>query len=216
MKHPRITTLWLPVLVGLLALSTAGCLFSPDKRDPSDNPPPSLYKPQTSPANVLDNLVAAYVDRDLVEYTKLFDPVEFSFRFDPSDVTDQPDLPEFWGWVDEESVHRRMFESEEVLDIRLAFTKGQVVNAEEADGEEIDLTWKKMTITGVELEVEVTNPDDPTDNIIYKVSGDRAEYFFKEYPEEQVPDGAGVNRPLWRITQWKDIKVGARPEGPVS
>jgi hypothetical protein len=109
-----------------------------------------------------------------------------------------------------------MFSSEDVLDITLAFLKGQVQDVEESDGEEIDLSWKKMTITGVELEVETKNPVNPTDNIIYKVAGDRAEYFFKEYPDEQIPDATGLMKPIWRITQWKDVRVGPRPEGPIS
>ena len=216
MKLPRITALGLPVLVGLLAVSAAGCLFSPDKQSPGGEPTPSNYKPQTSAANVLDNLRTAYEERKLEEYTKLFDPIEFSFRFDPVDLRDQPDLPAFWSWTEEEAVHRKMFDSEDVIDISLTFIKGQVQDVDEGDGEQIDLSWKKMTITGVQLEVETKNPDDPTDNIIYKVNGDRALYFFKEYPDEQVPDANGVMKPLWRITEWRDIRIGARPEGPIS
>lgn len=213
MKLLRNAAPRLPILIlAALALSTTGCLFSPDKGDSDDNPPPvSNYKPQTSPQNVLDNLREAYEQRELPAYERLFDPVEFKFVFDPIDLDGSPDLPPFWGWADERRVHERMFESEDVLDIRLSFVKGTVQNAEESDGQEIDLTWKKMYITGVELEVETRNPDDPTDNIIYKVSGDRALYFFKEYPEELVDDGNGGQRPIWRITEWRDQRVGVRP-----
>lgn len=214
MKLPRIAAFVLPVLVGLLAISAAGCLFSPDKGDPNDNQPPSNYKPQTSPANVLANLRTAYVERKLDEYAKLFDPVEFSFKFDPLDLQDSPDLPPFWGWADEERVHRNMFESDDVLDIRLTFVPGVVQDAEESDGTDVDLSWKKMTITSVELEVEAKNPADPTDNLIYRVPGDRAIYFFKEYPDEQVLDG-NVLRSTWKITQWKDVRVSGSDGRPM-
>ncbi|MCA9754334.1 MAG: hypothetical protein KDA27_00920 [Candidatus Eisenbacteria bacterium] len=209
MKLPRIATLGLPALVGLLAVSTAGCLFSPDTKPPKTET--SDYLPQTSPANVLDNLVKAYNLKNVEEYAKLFDSTEFTFRFDPIDLQNDTDLPEFWDWTVEYDVTKNMFESDDVRRIELEFQKGPVLPVTEDDGEQVDLTWKKMTVTGVHLEVETNNPADPTDPVIFLVSGDRAKFFFKEYPTELIEDEDGNLNPKWRITEWSDIRVEGRP-----
>ncbi|MEZ4650792.1 MAG: hypothetical protein R3E97_18820 [Candidatus Eisenbacteria bacterium] len=210
MKLPRIATLGLPILVGLLAISTAGCLFSPDTKDPK--PTRSDYKPQTSPANVLANLIMAYNRRNVDEYAKLFDTTEFTFRFDPVDLEgENNDLPEFWGWPVEFEVTKNMFESDEVFRIALEFDNGPVQDVSEEDGEQVDLSWKKMTVTSVHLEVEANNPADPTDNVVFLVQGDRALFFFKEYPTDLIEDENGNLNPRWRITEWRDIRIDARP-----
>ena len=189
----------------LVVLALVGC--SDDKVTiPEPEPDPSPYLAPTSPANLLDNLRTAMELRDPDAYAALFDPEEFVFRFDPVDLRDQPDLPASWGFQGETTWSRRAFESPNVLDISLSFIKGAVQDVDESDGAEVDLSWKKSTITGVQLEIETRNPDDPTDNIIYKVSGDRALFFFVIDPDSTIG-----GEPVWQIVEWRDIRVGARP-----
>ena len=197
---------WLALLPALFLAVLVGC--SDKDKVTVPEPDPSPYAAPTSPHALLDNLITAMELRDIDAYRALFDETEFTFVFDPRDVTEQPDLPPFWGYATEVLWAGRAFASLDVLDIRLAYIKGVVADADSTDGD-VPETWKKVTITGIELEVEVRNPDDPTDNIIYPVSGDRGLFFFAEIPGVVI-DGQAT----WKITEWRDIRVGARPDAP--
>ena len=200
----RVARAFAPLAAMLALLVLAGCKDK-DKVVVPD-PEPSPYLAPTSPHNLLDNLRTAIELRDIDAYAALFDESEFTFHFDPVDLSDQPDLPELWGYVGEVLWATNAFGSADVLDISLAFMKGAVSDAESSDGEGVQLTWKKATITAIELEIETKNPQNPTDPIFYKVSGDRGQFFFAVDPDVVV-DG----EPTWKIVRWKDIRVGARP-----
>ena len=188
----------------LLGASLAGC--SDDKTTEPD-PEPSPYLPATSPGNVLDNLQIAMELRDAVGFEALLFAPEFRFVVDPVDLRDQPDLPRHWGYDCEADLIERMLDSPSVLDLTLRFVKGEVEDARSEDGPG-DPSWKRSMITDVEFELETVNPDDPTDNIIYKVNGDRAIFLFAQDPTEL----AG-GEPSWKITEWRDVRIGASPSG---
>ncbi len=200
MKLRNHNTLGLGLLALLLAVASTGCLFSPDKSKPTEDGE-AQYLPQTSEANVLENLITSYVEKELLEYEKLFDHNVFEFVFDPLDVQEDQDLPPFWLWDEERESTKNMFESELVLEIRLEYIPGTAVAVDEGD-DVPDLTWTKVEVTNVELEVETRDPLGG-ENIIYKVSGDRAIYFFKSYDDELV-DG----QPTVRIVEWRDQRTG--------
>ncbi len=58
----------LPVILLLAALALlSGCIFSPEKKAPPKTIPPLEYLKPISPSNALENLVAAYKNRDSVQ-----------------------------------------------------------------------------------------------------------------------------------------------------
>ena len=183
-------------------------LVGPGCNDDSVSPDPvvSPYLPATSAANLLDNLITAMVEKNSTEYEKLFDQDEFTFRFDPVDLQGDGDLPEYWGFEGEARWSRNAFGSSDVRRVELDFMKGPLLDTTEEDGEFVDLSWKKMTVTGVHLELETQNPADPTDPVIFLVSGDRAQFFFS-IDEEHTIGG----QPTWKIVEWRDIRVEGRP-----
>ncbi len=89
-----------------------------------------------------------------------------------------------------------MFESELVLDIELAFVVGPTVFARESDA--VPLDWRKIIVTNFEFEMDMIDPKGG-ENIIYKVSGARQEFFFQVYPDELIGGS-----PRWRITEWRE------------
>ncbi|MEZ4649586.1 MAG: hypothetical protein R3E97_12545 [Candidatus Eisenbacteria bacterium] len=184
-------------------------LVGPGCDDDSVSPDPivSPYLPATSAANLLDNLITAMEARNSSEYEKLFDEEEFKFRFDPVDLEgENNNLPEFWGFDGEAQWSRNAFESTDVLRISLEFDKGPLQDVAPEDGEFVDLSWKKMMVTSVHLEIEMKNPADPTDNVIFLVQGDRAQFFFA-IDEEHTIGG----EPTWKIVEWRDIRIEGRP-----
>ncbi|MEZ4649587.1 MAG: hypothetical protein R3E97_12550 [Candidatus Eisenbacteria bacterium] len=188
-------------LVGLSILG-AGC----GGDDVTAPEPESPYLSATSAQSLMANFITALESRDLDGYAALFDQTEFTFRIDPVDLGDDPGLPEFWDWPVEYTWAKNAFESPDVRSIRLEFDLGEVLDVTEGDGEFVDLTWKKMTITGVHLEIIVENPSDPNDPIHLLVQGDRGLFFFA-IDETHLTNGA----PTWKIVEWRDIRVGLRP-----
>jgi len=199
MKPIQIQRLLAPAFTLVLAFTLAGCLFSPDSKTGGDDV--EVVEPINA-ENVLDLLIDSYVAKEIDRYSGLFDTVQYTFRFDRTDVENDPDLDPSWGWPEELTSTKNMFESELVLGITLDFVKGDTEFARESDGEGVSLEWRKVICTEIELEIDTIDPDGG-ENIIYKVAGDRAMYFFETYPEELI-DG----QPRWRIVEWRDIRVG--------
>ena len=189
---------WGFLLVPILLLLGAGCLFSPDKGG-DDEDVVDVYLPNTSIANVLANLITAYEDRNFGEYEKLFDQELFTFEVSEIDIGGPEPLPLFWGWPVERSSADNMFASEEVLSIELDFTFPTPRPVEEADGvDEFDVDMMTF-LTTLELIITADNPEDPNDQNTFIVEGDRHEFFFKEYPDETIE-----GEPVWRIVLWRD------------
>ncbi len=194
---------WQSALLGLAVLSMTGAFGCSDDDNTVAEPQPNPYLAQVTPENVLRNLITAYVEEDLDEYEKLFDHDLFEFVFDPLDVQEDQDLPPFWLWDEERESAKNMFDSNLVLDIRLEYVPGMAVQVDEGD-DVPDLSWMKVEVTNIELEIETKDPLGG-ENIIYKVSGDRGVFFFREYPNETV---GGL--PLVRIVEWRDQRTAFR------
>ncbi len=196
-KHERLLLLLIPAVLVLLT----GCPWSPSKKKNGDTPPPTLYLPQSSPAYCLENLITAYVDRNIGEYLKLF-PEDFTFVFSPEDISQDPSIPVQWGLAEEREATENMFTSDIVDRIELSFTQSV---ADTSDHEFPD-TWK-VTVSEVELRVHTRTEDG--EFLLLKVSGGLATFYFKEYEGEEASDG----QPLWRIWRWEDQPLGKTRPG---
>ena len=80
------------VIAALAVLGLSGCPFTPDQDDDNHKPPPVQFRPRTSPENLLENLKAAYQERNVDEYDSLLAD-DFDFIFCPYDQA-QPNIPE--------------------------------------------------------------------------------------------------------------------------
>jgi len=76
-------------LVALVLL--AGCIFSPERKPPTVKAPLSYLKP-TSPQDVLQNLIASYVNRDSVQTRLVYDASYVGTSIDPSAPDPIPDF----------------------------------------------------------------------------------------------------------------------------
>lgn len=192
MRHMRLGFL---LLVPALLVVLTGCPWDPDKGDNPD-PDPTIYLPQSAPANCLENLITAYVDRNLDEYLKLFSE-DFTFVFSPDDISQDPDIPVQWGLAEEQESTENMFTSDIVDEIELNFTQSVADSA----GDEFPGTWKAI-VSEVELRVFTRTEDG--EPLTLKVSDGFATFYFKEFPEETASDG----KTLWRIWRWEDQPIG--------
>lgn len=191
-------------IVAMLAL-IPGCLFSPDKQEPK-NPGDGDYQLRTTIGGVMNNLLVSYRKRDIDRYLELFHPA-FNFVFDPQDVIDDPDIPPSWDYNEERSSTRNMFEAELVERITIDFVPGPALDAGEADQGNWPLPsgTKKVIVTAVELNVDTRDPLGG-ENIIYRVNGDQA-IFFLVQDSTETQEGL----PVWKIFEWRDVKIGPRP-----
>lgn len=205
LAHPRLAFVFAIAALGTL-VGLAGC--SDESTDPPP-PEPSPYLPQTSPANVLANLRESFELRDAEGFLDQLYAPEFRFVRDALDLEDQPGLPRHWGYDCEAEIIEAMLGATTVLDVRLTFVMGTPQGPLPED-EAPDPDWQRILVTSVELEVEAVNPQDPTDNLIYRVPGDRAVFLFASDPNEIV-EGA----PAWKIAEWQDVRVwgGGRSSG---
>lgn len=203
-KFARIGTLLSTAAVALGAVALSGCDDDATKPDLT----PSPYLAATSPENVIDNLVTAVELRDPEGYAALFDKDAFVFRLDPVDLQGDSNLPPFWNYDGEAAWSKNCFESTDVRRIELEWNKGPLQELDpENDPEDYSGQGvRKMLITGVHLEVDTNNPANPTDPVIFLVSGDRATFYFKPDPNHLVG-----GQPTWKIVEWRDIRVEGRP-----
>jgi len=199
MKPSTLGSIRTPIVLIAIALLLSGCSENDTILKPSEDPMvESTFLPNNSEPNLLDNLIRSYVEKNIDGYTLLFDPDQFEFVFDPTDVENNPRIPRSWEWGLDWATTRNLFNHRLVLGIKLDFIKGKTTPSP-AD-EPPDRT--KIVATGVELEIDTVDPEGG-ENIIYKVSGDRGTFFFQSYPDELI-DG----QPRQRIVEWRDERVG--------
>ncbi len=158
------------------------------------------YLPPTSPANVLANLQAAYADRNIGQYRKLFTE-DFTFVFNPLDPED-PDhpTPASWGLVDELEATQNMFEDELVHEVELTGYRMGVPQA--ADSVFYGPHAWKVRVDETNLQVATRTPDG--DLLTLVVQGTTEMFFFREDPTRPI-DG----HPTWFIFRWEDQPIGS-------
>ena len=177
------------VLFGIAAFAI-GC----DDEEPGPSGPPNPeYEPLTSPENLIVNLQASYIRRDIEQYAQLLAP-EFRFQFQPIDQTEIG--KEFWTH-DEDSVGTRaLLTTPEVAVIRISLLYS-------GKDSTIDKTPPadsvRIRIQTTDLQVEQTNE-------VAWVVVDQQDMFFRKGISAN-----GENPAHWFMYEWDDLPSLASP-----
>lgn len=150
---------------------------------------------RSSPAAVLASLQRAYTERSAADYESLL-AVDFKFYFCERDAQ----LGAMLTREQEAAIHRRMFASEEVLELRLDFSAG-AAEPDEArlDPLVADRNLWTATLSAVDLLLVRQPPSGPP--IAMQVR-DGVEQFWFRREERAEPD---TGEPIWTIVEWREI-----------
>lgn len=188
------------VIAALAVLGLAGCPFTPDQDDGNGHePPPVQFLARTSPENLLKNLMAAYQERNVVEYESLL-AEDFDFIFCAYDQA-QPNIPDSWGRVEEIEAHEGIFDGEFVQSLSLQFEYSQpVFDEEHFDG--VDSLWV-VDVTALRLELFGTprsTPDEPAQT--FKVQDGQVTMRFRK-------DAGNFfeGKQVWKIAEMEETTV---------
>jgi len=154
---------------------------------------------RTSPAEVIDQLEAAYVAMDTMNY---LDCLSGDFIFYPcEDDVQNPDLeiPFEWYKPDERTMHGNMFgESSDVESISLTLTTAEVVYDSGVDPEDpLDDTY--VHTEDVELRVNTYG------GVTYLATAP-SEFHLRVDPDEEGPYG----ETMWEVYEWYDLSDPGR------
>jgi hypothetical protein len=178
------------VAATLLAVLAWGC----DEGRIIIDPPPPLpkYLPQTSPENVVNNLMASYERREIDRYAALLDPT-FIFKFQQADIP--PDLPrDYWNRDEDSTGTGALFgATEEVSQIMLDLG----AYASEDAGRIDEPGTKRIRLTHAKLEV-----DQYTEAVLL-VQGDIQDMYFR-----RGSAAAGTDSTKWYLFEWHDLSGG--------
>ena len=188
MKHLKALRFLVLLAVPLLS----GCPFSTKPKD-DPPPPPIVYKPATSPENLLENLQTAYTNKNIFEYLAIFSGA-FTFVFNPDDVEQNPgEIPVSWGIAEEQFAHEQLFDDSEVFAIALTWSP------QDREVSEIPQADTKIVINNIRLTVETL--DDSGGERTLLAEGDAWFYFIKTGATTDEGDS------LWAVWQWEDRTV---------
>ncbi len=189
-RHLRILALAALAAAGVALMS--GCPFSTDPKDPP--PPEDPYLPRTSAANLLLNLKTAYLLREVAPYESLL-ARDFEFYFSEEDQS----IAEKLTRDEEISIHRNMFGSDEVQNITLSFTTGDLTeDVNKPDPRYPDRNLWTITLTNVDLTLRVVNEGQTT---TYELQDGIEQYWFREEAWTDRKTGDKI----WTIVQWKEL-----------
>ncbi len=197
----RMTILF--VLGALLAVSGAGCIFSPTTTEPP--PPRTQYVEPTSPENQMENLQVAYrryLSDGIDEYAKILAP-EFRFYFQDGDEPNGLGR-NYWLRDEDSTGTAALFRSPEVTNIQIDLNYGKATVPNEVD----------MPDGALKVRVSPTNLTvDDRSGITYEVTGDIQDMFFRK----GLVENAGEDTTAWYLFEWRDIPAGggnsAAPDG---
>lgn len=158
---------------------------SSDRRLAGTETPIGVITDPSQPEDVLHNLRAAYILRDLTLHNSLFDTLGFEFVFDPIDMKYDPDVPKSWGWEDEQLAARNMFQSILLERVRVQFAVG----SPRFQGDDV----VEIDVSDVQLSLDTRDPAGG-ENIIFAVSGDAARF-------RLTRNASGK----WKIAAWEDV-----------
>jgi hypothetical protein len=204
MKLLRSAMVWTLVAVGPLVILSSCLLDSSDRRTIVD---PWPYRPQTSPENVVYNLQASYLLREIDEYAKLLAP-EFIFLDQPVDAQELAER--FWTgegdkhlWTRDEDIAgtRALFEATVVASISIDLDHGP---AEAAEDMSLPDNTKKIRINQLFLHV------DETSGVTWVVT--QVQEFFSRPGDPDL----GENPDSWFLVAWREIPSATAPSSPAS
>lgn len=154
--------------------------------------PDSLYPVRSSPENVLVKLELAYERMDAEAYLDCL-AEDFLFYLNPEDVSDWPELPEYWDKAEETTIHENMFgDGTNVLSVALWLTHDTDSYDPGDPGDPLDDLWTYRE----DYDIRVTLPPDLT---LHAVSP--SDFVFQVDPDE-VGHGGML---LWEIVLWYDL-----------
>jgi len=178
----------------LVAFALTGCWnpFAPDEGGNGPPPQDAQYKIRKTPQNVIHNLRTSYVYMDADRYLDCL-AEDFLFFLNPTDLTEFPELPEYWDKAEEARIHHNMFaEDTDVDGITIVFTHDTAVWDDGGTGDPLDDTW--TYVEDIDLRVQL-----PPDLTLHAQAP--AEFLFRVDPDETGPEG----EILWEIWKQWDI-----------
>jgi len=178
----RISRVFL--LVGLVAVAFAGCIFSPKTEDPT--PPRNEYAELTAPESLIVNLQVSYRRKDIPRYAELL-ATDFVFKFQEIDQTQNGDA---WTRDQDSTGTDALFRTPLVSTINIDLTH---LPAEDPSELGFDDDVKKVRINFVQLEVE------QTDGTTLLVT-DLQDMYFR--PGREL---LGEDPERWYLLEWRDF-----------
>jgi hypothetical protein len=191
-----MTRLGVLVLVAVLLPTGIGCIE--DCMDCGFRPPELKPKPQTSPENVVNNLQASYVLRQIEVYAKLLAP-EFRFVFQSIDAEEI--AQDSWTREEDLAGTDALFEATVVTSIYIDLIHGPAVDAEDP---ELPADAKKIRINQTLLQVDESTG-------LTWVASDIQDLFFR--PGDP---GQGEDPDHWFLIEWRDIPTTSAPRTPTT
>lgn len=181
----------------MLVASLSACLLDPKPPEKQETPPPQTYefKDLTQKDHVLNNLVAAYVQRDILEYRRIIDPALYQFFFSDGDVSNG--LPaDGWDKTQDDAatanlLNRNNPNPNRVLSITLDVAQKNLVWIETAADPPLNETWWSVTTT-YSFQIRTAN------DFTYLTNGSPQAQFI-------VRNVGTDTDPQWRLVRWRDI-----------
>ncbi|HSN69395.1 MAG TPA: hypothetical protein VLV48_09130 [Thermoanaerobaculia bacterium] len=170
----------------------SGCIFSPEKKDPPKAKPPLQYLKPISPSNVLQNLVASYMNRDSIQTAAVYDLNYQGTSTDPSLPTQ---IPAFSKTDEVRHVGRLKLDPNIVsvfLDLGSPGT-WQVLEGYASD----PVGWKVIPITSQTVKIE-----DISRATTWQSVNQVIEYTFKPTPVSGAPEAEDTT---WTVVRWTEI-----------
>jgi hypothetical protein len=194
--RPRARTP-LRLIAGAVALSLLlpACGSKHSKAtEPEPTPAAPWGEPNSTPTNVLKNLVEAYIDRDLVHADSVFEADAFTFEFAPAAREDDPTVPATWGYEDERLAMEHLFADRALSIVVMRSALHAPVAATGADSLPLSPAglWK---VRADSVHIDIRTVSQVGEPLEYVVASDRAEFYFREHPEAPARDSL----PSWRL-----------------
>ncbi len=183
----RSAAIW--SLVVAFSFLPTGCIFSP--QGGGTTPPPD-YLPDTSPENVIHNIGALYIRRDVQKYDDTLGQ-DYVFRFQPIDIG--PSQPDSLLRSEEILFAEHLFQTgkpEEDLQPASRISLVITTTSSGPDPRIGHFGWKKYV---VQTQLTLTFPNGNQNNV-----NSPAWFYFK-----QEPDSSGH----WKLAEWADQPSGS-------
>lgn len=183
-----------------LVASLSACLLDPKEPPvPPTVPPPALeFQDLTEKEHVLNNLVASYLQRDILEYKRILDLDYYQFFFSDGDVSNG--LPsEGWDKTQDERattnlLNRSSNAPNRIISIDLNVDQTNLGWVELAADPPLTEKWWSVT-TNYSFTFKTAN------DISYITSGSPRTQF--------IVRNAGTDEdPQWRLVRWRDLGDG--------